>query len=89
MNPDSTTSLSQRLCAEAFRRGGTVDGTIDQLCLVSADLTKFKNEDIGHLFKSGQVSADEAKRMIVETTYAIGEVAVQIDGLRMRKAKAE
>ena len=89
MNPHNAMSLSQRLCAEAFHRGGTVDGTIDQLCLVSADLTKFKNEDIGHLFRSGQVCADEAKRMIVETTYAIGEVAVQIDGLRSRKAKTE
>ena len=89
MNPNNAMSLSQSLCAEASRRGGTIDGTIDQLCLVSADLTKFKNEDIGHLFKSGQVCADEAKRMSVETTNAIGEVAVQIDVLRMRKAKAE
>ena len=89
MNPNNAMSLSQRLCAEAFRCGGTIDGTIDQLCLVAVDLTKFKNEGIGHLFRSGQVCADEAKRMIVETTYAIGEVAIQIDVLRMRKAKAE
>ena len=89
MNPNSTTSLSQSLCAEASRRGGTIDGTIDELRLVAVDLTKFKNEGIGHLVKSGQVCADEAKWMSVETTYAIGEVAVQIDVLRMKKAKAE
>ena len=89
MNPNNAMSLSQRLCAEAFHRGGTVDGTIDELRLVAVELTKFKNEGIGHLFRSGQVCADRAWWMIVETTYAIGEVAVQIDVLRMRKAKAE
>ena len=80
---------SQKICAEASRRGRTIDERIDHLSLATSHMTTFKNQHIGRLLRGGFQSVYRARWMIFEMNYTIVAVARQIDDLRSRKAKAE